>query len=437
MTENGEPRQTARRLRVLLVGHAFWPGEGSEPGFTWNWAWHLLDYHEVWVIAHPLHRAAVEAAIGRSHGRAPQVVWVDVPGKPLSGERGIHLHYLRWQRLALAEARRLHAVQGFDIVHHVSWGTVSAPPELWRLGVPFVWGPIGGGQAAPLAFARYLGWRGFAREAARTARRRLVPLLPPLRRAVAHAALVLATNRETVEVLRRAGASRVERFADGGVRADEFVARNRERRAGDRLELVWAGRLEARKALPLALAALARVRDLPIRLRVAGSGPLRAAYERQAAALGLTDSVQFLGSVPRDQLLSAIFPSSDAFLFTSLQDSFGTVVIEAMAIGLPVLALDHQGVGSMIPERAAIKVPVRSPALTIQALAEGIRALAASPDLGRQLSRAARAHAASESWQRRAARMDALYRRCLQSRPGLVGSHPDGCAHIPPAEVPA
>jgi glycosyltransferase involved in cell wall biosynthesis len=348
---------------------------------------------------------------------------VGVAGKPLRGERGergIYLHYIRWQRLALAEAHRLHAAQRFDVVHHVSWGTVNAPPKLWRLGIPFVWGPIGGGQAAPLVFARYLGWQGFLHEAARTARRYLLPFFPPLRHAVANSAIILATNRETVEVLRRAGASHVEWFTDGGVRTDEFIAHARERRAGDRLELVWAGRLEGRKALPLALAALACVRDVWVRLRVAGSGPLRAAYERQAVALGLTDRVQFLGSVPREQLLSEIFPNSDAFLFTSLQDSFGTIVIEAMAGGLPVITLDHQGVGTMLPEQAAIKVPVRSPASTIRGLADGIRALAASPELGRQLGQAARAHAANESWRRRAGRMDALYRLCLEPRPDVA-----------------
>ena len=64
-----------------------------------------------------------------------------------------------------------------------------------------------------------------------------------------------------------AGARRVELFLDGGVREDEFIARNRQRRAGDWLELVWAGRLEARKALPLALEVMAQVRDVPVRLR--------------------------------------------------------------------------------------------------------------------------------------------------------------------------
>jgi glycosyltransferase involved in cell wall biosynthesis len=416
MSSQGSSPDSKNQLKILLVGHGFWPGEGSEPGLTWNWVWYLSEHHDTWVLAPPLRRAAVEAAMPDYHGRAPRIVWVDVPRKPEQGERGIRLHYLRWQRAALAEALRLHAIQKFDIVHHISWGTIYAPPALWRLGIPFVWGPVGGGQAAPLRFGRYLGWRATLAEAGRNVRRHLLPLLPPLRRTATNSAVVLATNRETAEVLHRAGAPRVHLFLDNGVGPDQFIARQRTRRAGEPLELLWAGRLEARKALPLALEAMARVRDVPVRLRIAGEGPLRPAHERRAAALGVSDRVRFLGFVPRARLLSDLFAESDAFLFTSLQDSFGSVVIEAMAAGLPVLSLNHQGVGAMIPEQAAIKVPVTSPASTIQGLADAIRALAGSPELRQSMSEAARRHAATESWSRRVIRMNALYRSCLDAR---------------------
>jgi glycosyltransferase involved in cell wall biosynthesis len=431
MADRGPSGKSNERLKILLVGHAFWPGEGSEPGITWNWAWHLSEYHDVWVLAPPLRRAAVEAALAGHSGRAPGVVWVDVPRDPEQGERGIRLHYLRWQRAAFAQARRLHATQSFDIVHHLSWATVNSAPKLWSLGTSFVWGPLGGGQAAPLRFTRYLGWRGTLAEAGRHVRRRLLPFLPPLRRAAANSALILATNPETAEVLYRAGAAHVELFYDNGVLPEQLMPRRKRRQAGDCLELVWAGRLEVPKALPLALEAMARVEDLPVRLSIAGQGPLRAACERRAAALGLGERVRFLGFVPRERLLNDVFAKSDAFLFTSLQDSAASVVLEAMAASLPVIGLDHQGVGMMVPEHAAIKVPVTSPSVTIQGLADGIRALAASPELGGRLGEAARRHAATESWSRRAVRMNALYRSCLNARAGrarLGARHGDRAA---------
>jgi glycosyltransferase involved in cell wall biosynthesis len=429
----GARLQQSRKLRILLAAHAPAPDHGSEPGISWGWAWHLSEQHDVWVIAHPQFRAAVEAVTSRHGERAPRMVWVDLPKwidpfRPARGDRGIRFHYLLWQRAALAQARRLHAIHRFDVVHHVGLSTVNAPPTLWRLGVPFVWGPLGGGQAAPLAFGRYLGRRSVVGEAGRTVRRRLLPSLPSLRRAVANSALILATNRETAEILYRAGAPHVELFLDGGVWPEEYIARRRVRHAEQPFELLWAGSFEPRKALPLALEALARASDLPVRLTVAGDGSMRAAHERRAAALGLGSKVRFLGQVPRT-VMRALFESSDAFLFTSLQDSFGTVVIEAMAAGLPLLALDHQGVGAMIPDRAAIKVPVTSPAATIDGLSDGIRALATSPELAARMGKAARHHAASESWHRRVGRMNEFYRCCLESgdrRARVPANPPEG-----------
>ncbi|HZD51408.1 MAG TPA: glycosyltransferase family 4 protein [Woeseiaceae bacterium] len=432
MSIEGPVCDPMKALKILLVGHAFWPGEGSEPGITWNWAWHLSEYHEVWVLAPPLRKAAVEAALAGRIGRAPRVVWVDVPRDPERGERGIRLHYLRWQRAAFAQAQHLHATQNFDIVHHLSWATVNSAPKLWRLDTAFVWGPLGGGQAAPLRFARHLGWRGALGEAGRHVRRRLLPFLPPLRGAAANSALILATNPETAEILYRAGAARVELFYDNGVLPEQLMPRRKSRQPGACLELIWAGRLEVPKALPLALEAMARVTDLPVRLSIAGQGPLRATCERRAAALGLGDRVRFLGFVPRERLLNDVFAHSDAFLFTSLQDSAASVVLEAMAASLPVIGLDHQGVGMMVPEHAAIKVPVTSPSATVQGLADGIRALAASPELGLRLGEAARRHAATETWSRRAVRMNALYRSCLETRAGRARLGP---RHSDPAAL--
>src|SRR3546814_19393658 len=65
---------------------------------------------------------------------------------------------------------------------------------------------------------------------------------------------------------------------------------------------------------------------------------------------------RFLGRLTRSEMLRLV-ASSDVLLSTSLQDSFGSVVLEAMAAGVPVLTIDHQGVGTRIPGNAAIKVP--------------------------------------------------------------------------------
>ncbi len=416
------------RLKVLLVGHACCPEVGSEPGLTWNWARSLAEHHDVWLVAHPAHRDQVEAALADRPQPGLSVHWVEVeaawdPWIPGRGERGIHLHYLLWQRAAFHTCAQLHERMRFDLTHHVSWGTINAPPGLWRLGAPFVWGPIGGGQSAPLRFHSYLG-SGVMTEAVRAARLALLPMQPSLRAAARRSAAVLATNRETARLLERAGCPFVRLFLDNGVMP--AALRTGWTPPAGRLELLWAGRIESRKALALALHAMARVRDLPVHLTVAGDGAERAGCEALAVSLGLQERVRFLGMVPRQQM-DRLFAGASALLFTSLQDAFGSVVLEAMAAGLPILGLNHQGVGAMIPEAAALKAPVHSPDAALAGLAQGMRRLLDDPDLLHRMGAAARAHAATELWPERARRMTDIYHQCVEQHHGHPTIPEDDC----------
>ena len=404
-------------MKILLVGHAFGAGLGSEPGLTWNWAWYLAANHEVWILAHPKFRQSVDDALDGHPRLTMHPVWVTVPAwldpwDSRGDERRIRLHYLLWQQVALRMARRLHAVHHFDVVHHVSPGTISAPSLFHRLPIPFVWGPLGGGQVAPSAFRGYFGaaWRG---EMLRTVRVRLLPAYPSARRAVGRAALLLATNRETADVLRRAGAGDVVLSLDNGLLMDDTPPHRPKRLASSPLTLLWAGRLEPRKSLPLAIEAMAERRHQPVRLIVAGDGPMRASWEGQAKAAGLEDRVQFLGQVPRAKMAS-VFRDADAFVFTSLRDSFGSVVLEAMAHALPILTLDHQGVGAFVPPAAGIKVPVTTPSETVRALAEGIDRLAQSSADHDAMGQAAWTFAREQTWSRRAEQMCEWYEQCLR-----------------------
>ena len=405
-------------MKVLLVGHACSPIHGSEPSFTWNWAWHLSALHDVWALVHPHERKAVEDFLRTHPNPKLRFIWITPsprwdPWKPTRGERLIRLHYLLWQRAALNRAIELHRHHHFDLVHHVSWGTVSAPPLLWRLSIPFVWGPVGGAQTAPPAFRRYFGqaWR---KEALRTLRVRIACRMPSFRKAARKSDLILATNAETLRAFRLAGASELALFLDSGI-TSRFLPKNHIQRPPKReLTLLWVGRLEPGKALPLALEAVASVRDLPLRLVVAGEGPLRAEWQELAKRLGVANQVQFLGRVSWQEM-PQLYREADVFIFTSLRDSFGTQVLEAMAHALPILTLDHQGVGCLVPKDASIKVPVQSPRETVKALGEGIRALAKNPGMRSRMGEAGWEFAKTQSWEQRAERIRTLY-TCILTR---------------------
>ncbi|MCU1327055.1 MAG: hypothetical protein JWN34_2425 [Bryobacterales bacterium] len=347
-----------------------------------------------------------------------RIVWVDLPSRVDRWgftKIGKGVHYLIWQEMAFRRARELHATIGFDLVHHVSCGTISAPPRLWRLGVPFLWGPIGGGQTSPKSFRRY--FRGErAGEILRSARVRLLPFYPPLRKAARHS-VILATNRETIHILEEAGASVVYPLLDGALPNEYIPAEPVVRKARADTVFIWAGWHEPRKCLPLAIEALAQTHP-DIRLRIAGvaHGCKRDELERLAALLGVTDRVEFLGVLTWHEMQQQLH-EADGFLFTSIRDSFGTVVLEAMAHALPVIALDHQGIASHVPDGAAIKVPVTDPGKTAAAIAASMRLLSSSPELRSQIGRAGWEFARQQVWERRMARVELLIGPHLLSPP--------------------
>jgi glycosyltransferase involved in cell wall biosynthesis len=406
-------------MKVLLIGHACGPDMGSEPGFTWNWAQHLSRHHEVRVITHPQFRTRIEAYLRENPNPNVQFVWVDVKSaldtwNPAQGERGIRLHYLLWLKEAYAAARKLCEESCVEIAHHVSWGTMRAAPPLWQLPVPSIWGPIGGGQCAPAAFLRYFGLRA-GQEILRTCLTRTLYFSRGFRKTAQSSDLILATNRETQRLLKSISGADVQLMLDCGLQADWVSPIPPADRSVRDLTLLWVGRLEHRKALPLALEALASVRGVQATLLVAGSGPLRSKLEIMAAKLGLGSRVEFLGSVPYT-MMQSLFERADLFLFTSLRDSFGSVVLEAMAKGLPIITLDHQGVGSFVPNDAGVKVPVTNPKDTVRSLAAAIENLGQSPAALTGMRLASWCFAKEQTWSRRAEQMTGIYQKVASHR---------------------
>jgi peptidoglycan/xylan/chitin deacetylase (PgdA/CDA1 family) len=92
----------------------------------------------------------------------------------------------------------------------------------------------------------------------------------------------------------------------------------------------------------------------------------------------------------------------------------GTVVLEAMGAGVPVLCLDHQGAHDAVTESCGIKIPVVSPQDTIARLAAAIDSLARQPQRCRELGRAAKDRAKEYLWSRQGEAMAVLYRRVLE-----------------------
>jgi glycosyltransferase involved in cell wall biosynthesis len=117
----------------------------------------------------------------------------------------------------------------------------------------------------------------------------------------------------------------------------------------DGWSLAFAGRLTAAKALDVGLTAVARTPG--VTLVVVGDGADRSALERLAAQLGLDGRVRFLGARPRADVLR-LFRAADAVLLSSAWENFPHAVVEALAVGTPVIATAVGGVPEVVSDGA-------------------------------------------------------------------------------------
>ena len=409
-------------MKLLLSAYACNPEIGTEARNGWNLAVSLAERgHQVWVLTHPSGNQPIEraTAIGLPTGLTLQVVhsprWI----KPWSATSyGWRFDYPAWQHAAYRVASDLDRRIDFNIVHHVTWGSLKGGSPLWRLGKPFLLGPVGGAQMAPTAFKRYFmeywreeAWRSFV-----TAHLRY---LPSAYNAVRHAHLVLATNQDTLNMARQLGARRLEYCLDCALPSDFAPNRYPQRPERREMTLIWVGHLMPNKALLLALEALAQVdARLPVRLQILGSGLLRAHLDRWLQELNLQERVAYLGQVEWTEV-KGILLASDALLFTSLRDSSGVQVLEAMALGLPVITLDHQGAGDMVSSETGMKVPVTTPEETAAGLAAAIEHLYHNPEARHEFGRRGWEVARQHTWPERAAQMERYYLELI-GRPDAV-----------------
>jgi len=181
----------------------------------------------------------------------------------------------------------------------------------------------------------------------------------------------------------------IERFSPDGPQREEF--------ADDKLNILFVGRLEKRKGLDYLLRACAKVkkRFSNFRLIIVGPGTrLRPGYEKFIEDSHLTDVVS-TGFVPSTEL-PAYYRSADIFCAPSTGgESFGIVLLEAMASGKPVVATDIEGYASVLTHgEEGLLVPPRDE----EALAQALLSLLNDKSLRHQMGAKGRIKAEKYSW---------------------------------------
>lgn len=345
-------------MKILLSAFACVPAAGSEGGVGWRWALELAANHEVTVVTDITRREAIEAYL--VHETLPNLHFVYfrpawLKRIPLNFSTA-QLLYTAWQFALLPFVKQLHGQKHFDAAMHISYGVHRHPSFLGYLGIPFVFGPLGGGEDAPLRLKRSIRGSEKKRELLRALINRLALFDPFLWLAYAKATLILVKTEETRRALPWPYRKRAIVYQEIGIDAPTD-SKPTVRQASEPLRVLYAGRLLGLKGVHFAIRAMAALwrKGIACEFTLVGRGPFEAELRRLAREEGVEERIHWISYLPQSELF-ALYREMHCLLFPSLHDSSGNVVLESQAYGLPVVCLDLGGPATLVTPDTAIVV---------------------------------------------------------------------------------
>ena len=321
------------------------------------------------------------------------------------------------QRAQRRVARRLIAEQGINVVHQPTPVSPREPSLLSNLGVPVIIGPMNGNMNYPPAFRDEEPLLTRVTIALGRAWANLLNKVFPGKR---RASILLVANERSRQAIANGARGEILYLPENGVDTSIWRGERPSRVDSSACRFVFVGRVIRSKGIDLWLRACERVlsRGCGISVLIIGDGPELASLREQARSAGLLSEnidepgkVFFAGFQPQAKV-AALLATQDCLVLPTLIESGGAVLLEAMAVGLPVIATQWGGPADYVDETCGILVPPESREKLIAGLADAMEKLARDPNMRRRMGDEGRRKVeATYTWNGKIDQILTMYRR--------------------------
>lgn len=423
----------AVRRRTLLIAEAANPQWASVPLIGWSLSQALSRVTEAHLVTQVRNRGALLEA-GLEEGVHFTAIDSERIGRPLwrlsnllRRDRGrawtvatataalsyYYFEYLVWRRFG----RRIRD-RRFDLVHRITPLSPTIPSMLASrcrsAGVPFVLGPLNGGVPWPKGFdavrRQESEWLSYVRGAYR--------LLPGYASTLRDSSAIIVGSRDTLMQIPARRHEKCVYLPENAVDPNRFQATAAPAVAGRPLRACFVGRLVPYKGADMLLEAVAPfLKAGSLVLDIVGDGPALAQLRALSQRLGLGEAVDFHGWVQHARV-QELMRMSQLFLFPSVREFGGAVVLEAMSIGVVPVVVNYGGPGELVTPESGFRVPVDSRACIVAGFRDTVGRVLAAPGVLAAMSSAARERVARHfTWEAKAAQILKVYEWVLA--PGL------------------
>jgi len=419
------PLSKSETPRVLVEAYECSPVSSHAPGSTWEIITRLARWFELWVVTEATqYRSDIEACLSVHKDVAERLHFYFLPRamkmlpkrkRPVLPIRET-IEYRMWLKRSYKLARELHGRYGFSLVHHLRGNTFREPGYLWKLDLPFVWGPTGGTNAVPWHMLGELDARARLQHLVRALLTSLqLRFSSRVRSALRTSHVLIAQTSHDQRMFRSIHGKDTVLIHEQGCSPEKYHQRYYD---GKRpLNLAWIGRFVASKGLPFLLDALATLPERDrVRLHIAGAGPYEESWKKHASMLGIAALCIWHGWLPQDSTLS-LLDRCDLLVLTSLLEATCTTVMDAISLGVPVICMNLCGFGDVVSSGPGIVISAKGAAEAKLGYAMAISSILRSPKIVETLSRKAYTTCKQSSWDAIASGVREAYETALQKQP--------------------
>jgi glycosyltransferase involved in cell wall biosynthesis len=343
---------------TIVSAYSCEPNKGSEPGIGWNWVIELarLNY-EVHVITRANNQRNIEKGLASLEPlNNLHFYYYDLSKWKLSLKKlpfGVYFYYFFWQIGILSVAKTIISNHKIDIVHHLTFGVFRQPSFLYKLNKPFVFGPVGGGEAASYKLLKSLRFKDYLVELIRLSVNYIFRLSPILNKMYKKTDIILCKTKDTLQFIPEKYSS--TKYVEMDIGSLGEVNTLEEKITNKRLKVLYVGRFLGWKGVHLSVDAINKVNKNNdyVEFTLIGKGPLKKYLKNKTRS----KSIKFIDWVSQDELFQ-YYSSHDCFLFPSFHDSSGSVILEAYSFGLPVICLNIGGPNKLVDSNCGFKIEV-------------------------------------------------------------------------------
>ena len=378
---------------ILISAYGCEPLKGSEAGVGWNWVIQMAQHNRLHVITRANNQASIEAHLPNELKNNIIFHYYDAPSfirQLKKRAKRLYFYYFVWQIGIIPIVRHIIKTERIDYTMHLTFGSMWMPTFLPFFSTSFIWGPIGGGDCEPRPFLKLLPFKQKVIQSFRYVMNALSFMHPGVMFAAYRAKVILARTPNTARAIPNCFRAKVQTILETAMEDSVFEHKCVYQLNDDVVRMITTGRLLPNKNIVTAVKSLEYIpKDYIVRLTIIGSGYQRREIEETAKRIGRSQDVVIIDELPREEVL-AVVERSDIFLFPSLREGGRWSLMEAMAIGLPVICLDWAGMAIITDDNCAIRIPVSNPEQMPKDMAAAIITLIKNPGLREAMGKAGR-----------------------------------------------